>query len=123
MKDFSGNRICDYPVGSIIGFANDIDPNKYYSNTTWEQIKDRFLLAGGSQYSLGQTGGEATHTLTMDEVVQPKMWLDTGEYGSQIKSAVEPGGYYGINTEQTQKTKPHNNMPPYEVVNYWKRTA
>lgn len=123
MKDFSGNRLCDYPVGSIIGFANDVNPNTYYSNTKWEQIKDRFLLASGAQHSLGQTGGEETHTLKMEEVVQYSMWLSSGEYGSGIKSAVERGSFYGINTLNNSKTQPHNNMPPYVAVNYWKRTA
>ncbi len=123
MKDFSGNRLCDYPVGAIIGFANDVNPNNYYPNTTWEQIKDRFLLAGGSQYALGQTGGEATHTLTLDEVVQQDMWISNTAYNPGIKSAVDPGSYYGINTRNNSKTQPHNNMPPYVVVNYWKRTA
>jgi len=35
---------------------------------TWEQIADRFLLAAGSSYTAGNTGGEATHTLTVAEM-------------------------------------------------------
>ena len=134
MKDFSGNRLCEHPVGSIIGFTNDVNPNTYYPDTKWEQIKDRFLLASGSQYSLGQTGGEATHTLTVREMPshQHRIWTKaansgTGNYYSYVTEIVK-GIYYGTEKGQNQveatgSGQPHNNMPPYEVVNYWKRTA
>lgn len=35
---------------------------------TWEQIKDTFVLAAGDTYEAGTTGGEATHTLTTNEM-------------------------------------------------------
>ena len=45
------------------------------SGGTWEQIKDRFLLACGDAYINGKTGGRANHkhptgnhTLTIDEM-------------------------------------------------------
>lgn len=35
---------------------------------TWQQIKDRFILAAGDSYSVNNTGGEKTHTLTKEEM-------------------------------------------------------
>ena len=35
---------------------------------TWTQIKDRFVLAAGDSYSVNNTGGEKTHTLTKEEM-------------------------------------------------------
>ena len=55
-----------YPVGSIYFSVNDVSPATFLGGT-WEQIKDTFLLCSGDTYSSGSTGGEATHTLTVDE--------------------------------------------------------
>ncbi len=56
-----------YPVGAIYISTSATNPATTLGGT-WEQIKDRFLLAAGSTYSAGQTGGEATHTLSKDEM-------------------------------------------------------
>lgn len=57
-----------YPIGAIYMTTTDINPNTLFPSTTWAQIKDTFLLCAGDVYSLGTTGGEATHTLTSDEM-------------------------------------------------------
>lgn len=56
-----------YPVGSIYISVNKVNPATLFGGT-WEQIKDRFLLAYGDTYNNGATGGEATHTLTSQEM-------------------------------------------------------
>lgn len=56
-----------YPVGSIYMSVNNTSPQSFLGGT-WERIQDTFLLAAGSTYSAGTTGGEATHTLTIDEM-------------------------------------------------------
>ena len=56
-----------YPVGSIYISVNSANPQTLFGGT-WEQLKDRFLLGAGSSYSLGATGGETTHKLTVDEM-------------------------------------------------------
>jgi microcystin-dependent protein len=55
-----------YPIGSIYMSANNVSPASFFGGT-WERIQDRFLLAAGDTYSAGNTGGEATHTLTAAE--------------------------------------------------------
>ena len=63
---FTDESIVDliYPVGSIYMSVNNASPATFLKGTTWEQIKDRFLLAAGSTYAAGGTGGAATVTLT-----------------------------------------------------------
>lgn len=63
------NQIIDtiYPIGSIYISVNSVNPSFLFGGE-WEQIQDRFLLASGSTYSAGATGGEATHTLTENEM-------------------------------------------------------
>ena len=57
-----------YPVGSIYMSVNAVDPGTMFDGTEWEQIEDTFLLAAGSNYANGATGGEATHTLTTAQI-------------------------------------------------------
>lgn len=52
-----------YPVGSIYMSVNNTDPGLLFGGT-WSQIQDTFLLAAGSVYSAGTTGGAATVKLT-----------------------------------------------------------
>ena len=140
-KDSSGNAVypCPYyPVGSIYMSVNNINPSNFFGGT-WEQIKDRFLLACGSTYSNGATGGEAQHTLTINEMPShnhnvvmndtSKDWYEmcritTGagyQAGGLTKGyAIGTGYFYISNTGENQ---PHNNMPPYLAVYVWKRIA
>lgn len=60
-----------YPVGAIYVSVSETDPSVLFGGT-WEQIKDTFLLASGNTYSAGETGGEATHTLTENEMPSHK---------------------------------------------------
>ena len=50
-----------FPVGFICSFSSDFNPNGTYAGK-WEQLKDVFLLGAGSNYALGETGGNLTHT-------------------------------------------------------------
>ena len=123
-----------YPIGSIYMSVNSTNPATLFGGT-WERIQDRFLLAAGSSYSAGSTGGEAQHTLTVEEMpshthtgsYNENIMLDTGKvnaWGSPIKTTgtseytAQPGQLSNIGGNQ-----PHNNMPPYLAVYMWKRTA
>lgn len=133
-KDNSGNAVypCPYyPVGSIYMSVNNINPANFFGGT-WEQIKDRFLLACGSTYSNGSTGGEATHKLTVAEMPSHAHEISTNinctGFSSNNSLARGEGGsiewkgnYYYIKTSGGNQA--HNNMPPYLAVYVWKRTA
>lgn len=56
-----------YPVGSIYMSVNSTSPATLFGGT-WERIRDRFLLAAGTGYAAGATGGEAAHTLSTSEL-------------------------------------------------------
>lgn len=55
-----------YPIGSIVCFSKDVDPNASIGGG-WTQIKDCFLLASGSK-ALGSKGGSETHTMSVSEM-------------------------------------------------------
>lgn len=118
-----------YPVGSIYISTVSTSPSTLFGGT-WEQIKDTFLLAAGSTYAAGATGGEATHTLTIDEM--PRHRIDLNAVNSALDEA--GSGYHPawvVDKKYTVQVlsnniggdQPHNNMPPYLAVYVWKRTA
>ena len=136
-----------YCVGDIFVTTRTGNPADLLGYGTWQQIKDRFLLAAGDSYAAGSTGGEAEHTLTIDEMpshrhtfasvagTNGECFSDFGE-NSAIQSGgsvypTRPGftkgadyGSYGyLQMQHTGNSQSHNNMPPYLVVNMWIRVA
>lgn len=56
------------PVGIVITLGVATSPAEIWDGTSWAQVKDRFLIGAGGSYTLGSTGGSATHTLTVAEM-------------------------------------------------------
>lgn len=56
--DVSGLVDAIYPVGCIYMSVNNANPELLFGGT-WQQIEDTFLLASGSTYAAGDTGGSA----------------------------------------------------------------
>lgn len=121
-----------YPVGSIYMSVSAISPATLFGGT-WEQLKDTFLLGAGDTYTAGDTGGEAEHTLTTEEMPSHThgfaVHYATSTTGSSyprynVGSANPYGGTAGvIQTNSKGGGEAHNNMPPYLTVYMWKRTA
>ena len=57
-----------YPVGSYYWNSNSTSPATLFGVGTWTQITNQFIFAAGGDYASGDTGGEATHTLTIQEM-------------------------------------------------------
>lgn len=130
-----------YPIGSIYISVSSVDPSALFGGT-WEQIQDTFLLAAGTTYAGGTTGGEATHTLTVNEMPTHQHDIrnrdgngtnglcatnaTTGTDGTnwcfkdvQVDGDSDASGtFVAANTGGGQA---HNNMPPYLAVYVYKR--
>lgn len=52
-----------YPVGSLYTSFNSTSPANIIGGT-WEQIQNCFLMAAGSSYAIGTSGGSTSHTHT-----------------------------------------------------------
>ena len=141
VKDtFDGIIDIVYPIGSIYMSVNSTSPATLFGGT-WEQIEDTFLLASGTTYCNGDTGGSADATL----VLHNHSTNDTGEYfvtsentganNTRVTYSSSGNRYVDgmtdnttpfhhreyVSTEGTDGTG--KNMPPYLAVNVWKRTA
>ena len=128
---FSGKTLFDtvYPVGAIYMSASSTSPASLFGGT-WEQIQNRFLLAAGSSYTAGKTGGEASVTLTKEQMPKHTHKVKytggnaNGIYGGQPGTSVSADfTYNNLVIDYEGGDKAHNNMPPYLAVYVWKRTA
>lgn len=133
---FNGMTLLDlfYPVGSIYMSTIYFDPGTKFGGK-WERLMDRFLLGTGAIYANGQTGGEATHTLTVSEMPKHQHTVGYGNTGAYVtlNSGTNTGNYnipWTANTGykdgdlvalESGGGQAHNNMPPYLAVNMWKR--
>lgn len=145
------NPLAAYPVGSYYISANATSPADLFGGT-WEQLEQgRVLLSQGSKYPAGSTGGEATHTLTVEEMpmhnhwVTPNvlMWASASQRNEANQNlppqvAIGAGGVisgtdgpYFIDrlidpvryVQISGSSEAHNIMQPYLSVFIWKRTA
>lgn len=121
-----------YPVGSIYMSVNSTNPSTLFGGT-WTQLKDRFLLGAGSTYTNGSTGGEASHTLTVNEMPSHShgqyVTVSSGgslsancDYDSYVSGKARKSAQ-NVSTDPTGGGNSHNNMPPYLVVYMWQRTS
>ena len=128
--------LVSHPVGSLFETTVSTNPGTLYGGT--------WAAWGGGRTPVGvnpadtdfktveKTGGEKTHTLTVDEIT-PHSHIETvywnaGGSGTAHPAAVEAGDprkYGGLvaRTENTGGGQAHNNLQPYITCYIWKRTT
>jgi hypothetical protein len=129
------------PVGfTIISNSSTFNPNTAYPGTTWVRVKDTFILAAGDTYAGGTSGGEATHTLSVNEMPSHSHAGNSSSnhtWGSTWGTAGNTTVNFGVSTSPNVKAydagifnsnysvgggQAHNNMPPYVTRYVWERT-
>lgn len=127
------------PVGSIVEWAPVDDGNAdlstpekvaaYYGFGTWEAYGSGQMLLGVSDgHAIGSTGGEETHTLTLEELPE-KVNIDYAKdstpghnpaiFGLWASAIIEATYSVGIGGKKT----PFSILPPYITVYRWRRIA
>jgi microcystin-dependent protein len=134
----SGDSGGGVPIGAIIMWSGAINliPAGWTlcdgTNGT-PNLRDQFIVGAGSKYSVGASGGEATHTLIEDEMPRHTHIQNPHTHGMQndnnsIRHDNDPfkrvgGSLYDVNTgpatatnQYTGNGMPHNNLPPYYAL-------
>lgn len=116
------------PVGLICMWSGTTVPSGWHlcdgTNGT-PDLRNRFIVGSGDEYTVGDTGGEKAHTLTIDEM--PK---HTHSY-SGTSSTIYPGSssYKNIMVPGNKSTasagggSAHENRPPYYALAYIMKIA
>jgi hypothetical protein len=125
-----------YPVGVIYSSTVSTNPNTLFGFGTWEAYGEGRVLVGkagsGTFDTAGAIGGAETHTLTTAQIPAHLHTVKAYEGGSgQINyrplSALGNAGA-GVtngttNSGNTGSGEAHNNLQPYIVVYFFRRTA
>lgn len=114
-----------YPVGSIYMSYSHVDPSTMFGGT-WVRIQNAFLWGCDASGTIGQTGGEKTHTLTINEIPSHTHAATYSHANGAEKNTAwlaSGGSAMGYGGSYTGGGAAHNNMPPYVQVSIWRRTA
>lgn len=131
-----------YPVGAVYITYNNVNPGTFLGGT-WKRFgQGRTLIGEGTgndgstsmTFTTESTGGEYKHKLTVDEMPnhnhgtpRPEYYAsitntNTG-YGALKTSNPVIGIQSGFGTSNIGGDQSHNNVQPYIVVYFWRRTA
>lgn len=124
-------KLALYPIGSLYIAEHATDPGTFIGGT-WEQYAEARTLVGRDPGgdtdfdTAGETGGVKEVTLTADQSGLPEglivQQLNGGPLYFNVGSDADPthrATYIG----PANATDPHTNLPPYIVVNIWRRTS
>ena len=105
--------IATIPTGWLLCNGGGTTPN----------LKNQFVVGAGDTYAVGETGGEATHALTIAELAAHTHTIDYGNVASATGTAVNHP--IGANTRASGSTgsgTAHENRPPYYALAYIMKT-
>ena len=113
------------PVGASMYCVES--PAAYYGGTWEEQDKDKFPLAAGDIYPAGSMGGEATHTMTLDELVshghRVNMYAPSSGTTTGLQVTTTGALYATEITTGSGGGQPFNILPPYTAKKFWTKIA
>jgi len=128
-------------VGGLYFGTDSTNPSVLLGYGTWTAFGTGQVLVGydvgqAEFNTLGMTGGEKTHTLSISEIPSHKH-DDAGAYRNYVRYNGDGGGpSVTVSDGSSSNTNPwyvgvqpqgggaaHNNLQPYVVVMIWKRTA
>lgn len=104
---FSG-AIADIPSGWYLCDGSNGTPN----------LRDRFVVGAGSSYGVGDTGGEATHVLTIAEMPAHDHVITGGTAGGSGHVRRDALNNSNHTSNQTGSGSAHENRPPYYALAY-----
>lgn len=124
-----------HPVGSIYMTTVETNPSEIFGFGTWElwgagKVPVGIDTAQADFNTVEKTGGEKTHTLTIDEMPKHKHGVGyvgsgaNGIYAGMAGTTTRPSDYDNtlfINNEGN--SQPHNNLQPYITCYMFKRIA
>lgn len=127
------NQILDlsFPIGSRYVTQTNINPNAILGFGTWERLKGVVCVGLDENdpafNSIGKTGGEKEHKLTIAEMPNHSHGLKFDQTAASGTNGVLTGVqnvYSSPNfIDSAGGSQPHNNLQPYRVVGYmWMRT-
>ena len=115
------------PTGGIIMWSGASVPGGWSlcdgTNST-PDLRDRFIVSSGSAYSIGNTGGANSVTLTVDQIPAHTHAITAKNDGSPSGADSSPRSAYAaeIDSGSTGGGQSHENRPPYYALAFIMKT-
>lgn len=111
------------PSGAILIWSGSVAsiPSGWYlcdGNNSTPNLRDRFVVGAGSSYAVGDTGGEATHTLTIGEMPSHDHVVTGGTAGGSGHVRRDALNNSNHTSNATGGGGAHENRPPYYALAY-----
>jgi microcystin-dependent protein len=123
------------PIGTIVMWSGSTVPDGWAlcngqtaNGVRTPDLRNKFIVGAGDEYSIGDKGGEKTHKLTIQEM--PSHRHSYKFKGADMKASWDNDNYFynqseeytgnnnEKNTEYTGGDQPHENRPPYYALSY-----
>lgn len=119
-----------FPINKVEVFF-DAEDHSNFLGFQWEMVSQGKMPIGlntsDTDFNLiGKTGGEKEVTLTIAQIPPHSHELycsGTGGNSSSLQRVTNNGVWDANKTKSTGGGQPHNNMPPYIVMAFWRRVA
>jgi microcystin-dependent protein len=111
--------LCD---GSPVPAGAEYDALRAMYPNGLPDLRDRFVVGASATRKIGDSGGEATHTLTIEEMPSHShanyVGWNTGEDALPVWDGQSTKAVYGLQTTggPTGGGQPHNNLPPFYAL-------
>lgn len=127
-----------YPIGIIVEFSYDANPNHLWPSTTWVRFSEGQVTVGykGSDIdfgTVGQTGGKKGHKMTINNLIEHDHSISFeiyNEYGAEDNRVANANNnpentFANFTTSKTGQADPDEipTLMPYIVAAKWHRTA
>jgi len=111
------------PSGLIALWSGSIAsiPSGWYlcdGNNSTPDLRDKFVAGAGSSYAVGDTGGEATHVLTIAEMPVHDHVVTGGTAGGSGHVRRDALNNSNHTTNSSGNGSAHENRPPYYALAY-----
>lgn len=134
-----------YPVGSVLAFANSVNPNNIYRSQTWEKVaQGRVLMGADETHKAGETAEAGLPNITgasrpairsggypliVDNVSGALYKNNENGYQASNVTVNTNSAYKGtwLKLDASRSNPIYGNsdtvQPPAYFINYWQRTA
>jgi microcystin-dependent protein len=126
------------PLGGIITWSGSVNKiphgwalcdGKVYNARQTPDLRNRFIVGAGGDYSVGDAGGEAQHTLTVSEIPSHAHGISAKTVGFALRyndtaEAIAPNdsdknnGGKALSQNGSGGSQAHENRPPYYALCY-----